>query len=487
MRRESIVGREAEKKALKKILSSKKAEFVAVYGRRRVGKTYLIREYFSHQPCVFFHASGIQGGRLSIQLKEFSKEIGRVFYGKNVQLQAPDQWMDAFQMLTEAIESKQEKKVIIFLDEFPWMAAHKSYLLQALDYYWNRFWVSNASIKLIVCGSAASWVIKNILNSRGGLHNRVTLRLPIAAFSLLETQDFLRSLGIRYNAYQVAQVYMCMGGIPYYLDAMEKGLSPTQNINQLCFQKKGTLLDEFSNLFDSLFAESSMHKILVSLMATKREGVTRLEIERSLGYKGGRLTLKLTELEQAGFIMPFLPQGRSQKGYYYKITDEYVLFYLTWISPFLSLRTLPSLDHQFWIETSQSSSWKAWAGLAFESLCFKHIDQIKKTLKIPSGSYATSMRYVPKNNSKEEGLQIDLLFDRNDGIVHLCEIKYSNKPYVLDKTYAMALRRKVDLYEKISKTEKQVVLSMITTFGVKPGIYKEELIDSEVVLQDLFA
>ncbi|MES2200469.1 MAG: ATP-binding protein [Chlamydiota bacterium] len=488
MRQDKIIGRELEKKALKKAIQSKKAEFIAVYGRRRVGKTYLIREYFSCQSCVFFQITGIQGASVSVQLKEFSREVGRVFYGKNLDLKPASNWMNAFQMLADAIENcGNKKKIVIFFDEFPWMALRKTKLLQALDYYWNRYWVSNPSIKLIVCGSAASWIIKNILNSKGGLHNRVTMRLSIAPFSLFETQAFLQNRGIRYDHYQVIQLYMCIGGVPYYLDMLEKGLSPTQNINQLCFQKKGTLFDEFNNLFISLFTESEIHKSLILFMAKKREGVSRKEIEHSLGYTGGRLTLKLTELEEAGFITSFLPWERSQKGQYYKIIDEYVLFYLTWIAPFISLRTLDKLDSQFWIETSQTSSWKAWAGLAFEALCFKHISQIKKALKIPLGSNAVTWKYIPKSSDKDlEGAQIDLLFDRNDGIITLCEIKYSNRLYSIDKECAKNIKNKIDLYKKVTKTEKQLFFSMITTFGVKEGIYKDELVNSDVVMEDFF-
>ncbi len=488
MKQDTILGRESEKKTLKKVLESKKAEFVAVYGRRRVGKTYLIREYFSLQSCLFFQVTGIKGAALSLQLNEFSREIGRTFYGKNVELKPPSNWMNAFQMLTDAIEQVgRKRKIVIFFDEFPWMALRKTKLLQALDYYWNRFWVSNPFLKVIVCGSAASWIIKNILNSKGGLHNRVTMRLLIAPFSLSETQIFLQNRGIRYDHYQVIQLYMCIGGIPYYLDMLEKGLSPTQNINQMCFQKKGTLFDEFNNLFVSLFTESEVHKSLIVFMSEKREGVSRVEIESNLGFKGGRLTLKLTELEEAGFITSFLPWGHSQKGQYYKIIDEYVLFYLTWIAPFISLRTLDRLDNQFWIETSQTPAWKAWSGLAFEALCFKHIHKIKKALKIPSGSNATTWKYIPKKNDKNlEGAQVDLLFERNDGIITICEIKYSSKIYGIDKEYAKNIKNKIDLYKKITKTEKQLFFSMITTFGVKEGVYKDELVNSEAVMGDFF-
>ncbi len=485
---EKIIGRTHEKEKLQKILYSQKAEFVAVYGRRRVGKTYLIREYYAAQPYIFFQVTGIQKASMQTQLNEFTAEIARTFYGMGVELKPASTWLDAFAQLTHAIENQaKDKKVVLFLDELPWMASHKSKILQALDYYWNRFWVSMPNLKLIVCGSAASWVIRNILNSKGGLHNRVTLRLLIEPFSLAETEAFLKAQHIQYTPYQITQLYMCLGGIPFYLSLLEKGLSVSQNINQLCFTKKGALFDEYPNLFAALFKDAAVHRALIELMSQRRDGISREEIEKKTGYSGGRLSLKLAELEHAGFIGSFIPWGRLQRGRYYKITDEYTLFYLSWIAPHAANRLAGGLDDQFWQETSHTPAWIAWSGYAFENVCFKHADLLKKALNVPTGATATTWRYLPKQrDALDEGAQIDLVFDRNDGVVNLCEIKFSMQEFQIDKACAQNLKHKADVYQKITKTLKQIVLSMVTPFGVKQGIYRDELIHATATLQDLF-
>lgn len=482
-----LIGRRYEQQQLQKAFDSTEAELIAVYGRRRVGKTYLIRNFFENKKCIFFQITGIHQAPLHVQLKEFKKEIARTFFAQNegILLKDPENWMDALGMLTDAINViAGRKKVVIFFDEFPWMSTAKSGLLQAFDYHWNRFWVNNPKIKFVVCGSAASWIIKNIINNKGGLHNRVTLRVHLEPFTLLETKEYLKYKGIHLDNTQILDLYMCIGGIPYYLKFVEKGLSAIQNINQLCFQKKGTLLDEFKNLFSSLFEHSHTHEEIIKIIASKREGISRCEIETITQSKGGRLSVHLKELEEAGFIMAFIPWGR-ERGTYYRIIDEYTLFYLNWISPDIKSRISKEITTQYWNSISQSQSWKSWAGHAFEAVCYKHVSNIRKALNIADGATATTWRHIAKKTD-EEGAQIDLLFDRPDGIVTICEIKYRKEPYIIDKTYAKELKRKEEIYRKITKTDKQIFISMITSCKLKKNMYSEELIKSEVKLDDLF-
>lgn len=484
-----IIGREDERVLFQRILDSNEAEFVAVYGRRRVGKTYLIRKFFEKKRCLFFQTSGVQNGSQEIQLSEFKREIEATFYpnARRGFLGEPNNWMDALSLLTEAINlNKEKQKIILFLDELPWMATHKSGLISALDYYWNRFWVNNSRIKLIVCGSAASWVIENILNNKGGLHNRVTLRVPLEPFTLKEAEMYLKYRGITLNKAQILDLYMCIGGIPHYLKMLEKGLSVVQNINKMCFLKKGTLYDEFNNLFTSLFDHSESHEEIIKVIASKRDGVERSEIEHFVQTKGGHITKYLSELEEAGFITPFLPQGR-ERGIYYKIIDEYTLFYLTWIAPRTKKRLREEGASHYWEIVAQSAAWKSWCGYAFEAVCYKHLPPIRKALKIPDGSAATTWRYFPKKGGAGyEGDQIDLLFDRPDGVVTICEIKYCTEPFVVDKQIAQELQRKVKVYEKVTKTNRQIFVSMITACRLKKNLYESEAIDSEAGLKDLF-
>ncbi|MCX7115664.1 MAG: ATP-binding protein [Gammaproteobacteria bacterium] len=475
-----IIGRSYEQKQLQRILQSKEAEFVAVYGRRRVGKTYLIREFFNTLDCVFFRSSGIHKGTLKKQLEKFNAEIELAFYEgrKGAKLAPFTNWHEAFQALTDAIALfAPQKKIVVFLDEMPWMATPKSGLLEALDYYWNRFWSENKRFKLIICGSAASWIIDNVLHNTGGLHNRVTLRLPLEPFNLCDTKAYLHYKHIHYSDEQILTLYLCMGGIPYYLNFVTKGLSAIQNINAICFTKKGTLYDEFDMLFASLFKKHEIHETIITLLAGKREGVSRADIEAHLQLKGGRLTGRLKELEEAGFIVAF-KSWKKERGTYYKIIDEYTLFYLTWIAPRATTRVSQQIDEQYWDVLSTTPAWRAWSGFAFEAVCFKHIHQIKKALSIPSGTEISSWRDV--------GGQIDLIFDRPDNVVNLCEIKYCSAPFIIDKSYAEKLQTRGQLYCKTTKTKKDVFYSMIVSGGLKTNMYSEALVASVAILKDLF-
>ncbi|MFT3741198.1 MAG: ATP-binding protein [Gammaproteobacteria bacterium] len=484
----TIIGRQYEQKQLQSVFQSDAAEFVAVYGRRRVGKTYLIREFFNKKPCIFFRSSGIHQGSLKKQLEKFKKEIENTFYEgrKGVKLHDFSSWHDAFETLKDAIDLfADNQKVVIFLDEIPWMSTPKSGLLEALDYYWNRYWVEDKRIKLIICGSAASWIIDNILHNTGGLHNRVTLRMPLESFTLAETKAYLSYKNIHYRNEQILTLYMSLGGIPFYLNFVEKGLSAIQNINTICFSKKGTLYDEFELLFASLFKKHEIHEEIIRFIASKREGVARHEIESHFSYKGGRLTSRLKELEEAGFIMTFIP-WKKERGVYYKVIDEYTLFYLTWIAKRTKNRIAKNIDDHYWEVLSAKPAWKAWAGLAFEAICFKHISQIKKALHIPAGSEVSSWRYISSKDDVESGAQIDLVFDRPDHSVTLCEIKYCSAPFAIDKKYANHLQKREKIYCEVTRTNKQVFHSMIVAGGLKKTLYSEEIIASYATLSDLF-
>ena len=484
----TLIGRQHEQKQLEKVFQSDDPAFVAVYGRRRVGKTYLIREFFNKKSCIFMRSSGIHKGSLKRQLDKFRKELEDAFYpGRKSTSFAPfSNWHDAFEALKDAIDLfSREKKVVIFLDEIPWMATPKSGLLEALDYYWNRHWSENKKIKLIICGSAASWIIDNVLHNTGGLHNRVTLRLPIDPFTLAETKAYLNYKHIHFNNTQILTLYMCIGGIPFYLNAVEKGYSAIQNINNICFNKKGTLYDEFDSLFASLFKKHELHEELIMLIASKREGLSRQDIETHFAYKGGRLTKRLKELEEAGFIVAFTP-WKKERGIYYKVIDEYTLFYLSWIAPRAASRISKHIDDHCWDVLSTQPAWKAWAGLSFEAICFKHVHQIKQALHIPSGSEVSSWRHIKSTDNTLSGAQIDLIFDRPDHIVNLCEIKYNQTPFIIDKKYAELMLHREKIYCEVTQTHKQIFHSMIVSGGLKATQYSQEIISSVATLDDLF-
>lgn len=485
----TIIGRHEETQQLEKIYQSTRAEFVAIYGRRRVGKTFLIKTFFERNPCIFFRITGQKNASMAEQLYKFTRQLEAVFFKEELSLKEPKNWDRAFELLTKVIKEKgQDKKIILFLDELPWLATKKSKLIQVLEYYWNQHWEDIVNLKLIVCGSAASWIIDNIVNNKAGLHNRITKSILLEPFTLLETKEYLHSRGVNYLDKQVLEVYMVMGGIPFYLQDIEKGLSVPQNVDRICFHPKGLLFVEFKNLFTSLFNKASIHEKLIHIMAKSRRGIIGQKIVETMRNitSGGSLYKRLEELETAGFVLGFVPYGFNKKNKTYRIIDEYTLFYLTWID--LVKNKLKQIDQSsgYWENKVHSQSWKSWAGHAFEDVCLKHLSIIKKKLQIKSSAIADSWQYIPKKKSKEEGAQIDLLFDRDDDVITVCEIKYHMPTYIFDKEEAHKLQRKIEIFKKVTKTTKQVQLALITINPIKPTFYSEELIVGNVTMYDFF-
>lgn len=484
-----IIGRKIEQALLTDIIHSKKAEFLAVYGRRRVGKTYLIEQFFKSYAGLYFSMTGVHKGTLKQHLTIFSKLFSETFFADiGLQMERPKNWMHAFELLTNALMKFNEPgKIVLFFDELPWLASKKSDFKQALDFYWNTKWSKDNRIILIVCGSAASWIIKNIINDKGGLHNRVTLQLPIYPFSLKETSDYLIYTGNHFNQKQTLEIYMCLGGIPHYLEKIKAHLSASQNIASLCFNRNGQLFNEFDKLFSSLFDRAETYVELIKIIASKRNGIARSELEKKakLSITGGTLSDRLMALEQAGFIRSFIPIGYTEKGIFYKLIDEYCLFYLTWVNPVKKHIEIED-KNEYWSAKYNTPAWYSWSGYAFESVCLKHITQIKKALFIPAGSLSGAWSCKSNKELKAEGAQIDLLFDRDDGVVTLCEMKYTQSSFEIDKKYALELKRKVSVYQSNAKTDKQIFLAMITVDPLLVNQYSEELITGKAILDNLF-
>lgn len=475
-----IIGREFEQQQLTKLYHSKEAEFLVVYGRRRVGKTYLIREFFVQKETIFFHVTGIQEGTLKQQLKKFSEVLSETFFD-GIKLAPSKDWSEAFQSFHQQL-LKAKGKITIFLDEFPWMATRKSNLLSELDYYWNHYWSNMPNIILIVCGSSASWLINKIIYNRGGLHNRITRQIKLLPFSLSETQSFLISRKINLTQSHILSLYMALGGIPYYLKYVEPGLSAEQNIQKIFFESQAPLKDEFDKLFSSLFDNADHYKELVRLIAKKREGLDRTELRKStaLVSTGGRLSEKIKQLIETGFIEEYTPWGKT-KGEYYKLIDEFSLFYLYWIEAEKNKKFTP--DH--WLIQSQLPAYYAWAGYSFEAVCMKHINKIISTLKIKTSSAVGAWRST-STKQDEIGAQIDLLIDRHDNAITLCEIKYTKEPFVITKEYNQKLMNKIITFKNKTGSSKQIFLALISASGIKENKYSSLLIHNVVLLEDLF-
>lgn len=485
---EKIIGRENEQAILEESFNSKKSEFLAIYGRRRIGKTILVRSFFKLKKNSFFlNTTGTLKGSLKNQISNFTDQIAETFY-QGAQLKCGKNWQETFKILYEAIKAiPSNKKIVLFLDEFPWMATKNSKLLQNLDYFWNQHWSNDSRIKLIICGSSASWIIKNILNNKGGLHNRVTRTIHLEPYNLTNTKRFLNYQGITLNHQQMTEIYMALGGVPYYLSYIQKGLSASQNIELLAFNKSSFLMKEFNNLFSALFEDSDIYIAIVREIANHHYGIEQEELFSKIQAlsKGGRGSEKLKALENASFITRFKPHLHSKKGVYYKVIDEYTLFYFNWIEPLKETLLTRNMKKNYWLNIQSTPEWHNWSGYAFEAICYKHIDEISDALNINSAAVANSWKYSPKKNTSEPGAQIDLLFDRRDNAITLCEIKYTAKPFEINKSYATQLDKKIETFKQVTRTSKQIFMALISANGLKKNMYSEK-IDGLVTLNDLF-
>jgi len=484
----NLIARLEECELLKAMLHSDQAEFLALYGRRRIGKTFLIQNFFAKQKCLFFRVTGQKNGSLQEQIRGFTASISQAFY-QGAELNGKDNWFDAFESLRLAIltNSKPDQKIVLFFDEFPWMVGRKSRLLETLEYFWNHYWSNEPLIKLIICGSSAAWIIRKIINQKGGLHNRITRKIQLKPFKLKELKAFLASKGLRLNHKQITEIYMATGGVPYYLASVMKGQTSTQIIDLLAFRQDGLLFNEFDNLFSSLFEDSQAYIDLLRLVSKSRYGLEQSELIKGAQLSsGGTAVKKLNELVQTGFLMKFKPHFHKKRGTYYRLIDEYTHFYLSWIEPIKNTLLNESMDPGYWEHLHGTPAWNAWAGYSFESICYQHLSEIRKALGLNPTAIPDTWRYLPKKEESMTGAQIDLLFDRRDDAINLCEIKFTDKPFVLDKAEAINLKNKMEVFVKKTGTLKQIFLTLISAQGIKPSLYSEEMITQVVTLDDLF-
>jgi uncharacterized protein len=462
----NIIGRKVQIEIFQKAMASDEPEFIAVYGRRRVGKTFLVREFFKDHIC--FELTGMLEGSLPDQLANFTDALQKAM-GVNIPPKRPDSWREAFlqlQFLLDAgSEQKQGARQVIFLDELPWLNTPRSKFLGALQHFWNTYGSKRKDLILVVCGSAASWMIRHVVRSRGGLHNRLTRQIRLLPFTLAETKEYLHSRKMKnLNNYSILQIYMALGGVPYYLSLVEPGYSPAQVIDSLCFSENGPLRNEYDMLYRSLFEESGQHLKVVEFLAKKRSGYLRSEVLDGTGLKsGGTASGIFEELEESGFIGSYIPFGKKAKDALYRLTDEFSIFHLHWIKPLGKQK--PGTDH--WITRQSQPKYKSWAGYSFEGICMKHIFELKTALGIAKVATEESpWRFKPADGSAGPGVQIDLLIDRADGIINLCEIKFHSSEFAIDSGYAKELRKKTDLFRENTGTRKSIFLTLITTFGV---------------------
>ena len=474
-----MIGRKKEINELNRLYNSKKAELVAIYGRRRVGKTFLVDETFEGR-ITFRHAglspAEMKTGALRLQLKNFYNSLLDQGMEKS---KIPDNWLDAFFMLEQFLKCCDTgERQVVFLDELPWLDTPRSGFLTAFEAFWNNWACHRKNLMVIVCGSANSWILDKLINNHGGLYNRVTYEIKLSPFSLAECEEFYVEQGISFTRYDIAQSYMVLGGVPYYMGYVERGKSLAQNIDDIFFSKNAKLSDEYDRLFSSAFTNPKEMKGIVEVLYTKNRGYTRAELLEKLKMTdGGTVSKHLNALIASDYITKYVPFGENKRVEYYKLTDAFCLFYLHFRNKIKS-----SKDH-YWQKSLYAQEIVSWRGLAFEHLCFNHIPQIKKALGI--GGVVSSESAWSKKADDEDGLQIDLLISRNDNVVNMCEIKYYSDDFSVDKDYYRTMLRRSETLSKLVPKKCAVYGTLITTFGLKENEYSG-VFTNVVTLEELF-
>ena len=470
-----LIGREKEIKELRQAYDSDESKFVAVFGRRRIGKTYLVREVF--QDNFAFTYSGMAQASTKEQLQRFYLTLkSQGFKGGSY----PNNWIEAFYMLEQYLEGLSEGKKVVFLDELPWMDGPKSSFMSAFENFWNAWASARKDILLIVCGSATSWMIKKILKNRGGLHNRLNNQIHLQPFNLHECELYAKSINLPLERQEIMEAYMVFGGIPFYWSLLNKSLSLPQNIDTLFFGMTPKLGNEFKELYSSLFKQPEPYLDIITVLAKKKIGMTREEIIANSNLAtNGLLTKYLEDLENCGFIRRYQAIGSKTKNSLYQLIDNFTLFY------FKFMEGRKNTDANYWSKIQMASVFNSWSGLAFERVCLLHSEQIKKALGI-SGVITNEYSWRTAATDEHPGAQIDLLIDRSDKAINLCEIKYSDGPYTIDKKYMENIRNKATLFRQLTKTRKGIALTMITSYGLVKNSYSMNNIHSQITADDLF-
>ena len=471
---DELFGRKAELKQLDEYVNSGRPEFVALYGRRRVGKTFLIDEYFQRQYA--FSAIGVIDGERNEQMSAFMQGLRNIGYkgGK------PKSWMDAFYELSKLLESQliSGSRCVIFIDELPCFDTPKAGFVRAFGHFWNSWASKHKEVMLVVCGSATTWMIENIIDSHGGLHNRITHEMHLQPFTLSETEHMIHSMKIGWDRLAILQMYMAVGGIPYYLSLLQRGESVAQAIDRLFFARNAPLRDEYERLFASLFRKPEPYLEILKVLSSCRQGVTREEIAKAVGtYENGHLSDYLKNLIRCDFVRYYYTRSTKIKKTdgLYQLTDFFVIFYNTFVKNVTT-------DEHFWTNHLLSPTINTWFGLAFERVCMAHIPQIKKALGIDR---IGTEYYSWRSKESANGAQVDLLIERADRIINLCEIKYSAGQYTISKDEDINIRNRQADFVSETNARYAVVPTMISTFGLKANNYSGG-IQSQITMDDLF-
>ena len=477
MIRKPIVGRQSAIATLEEAYASETPTLVSIVGRRRIGKTFLVRQVYRDR--ISFAVTGILNAPLREQLGNFRLALLR-YFGDEAVAKSPTTWLDAFALLGKLLERhlKQDgAKRVVFLDEVPWLASHRSGFLRAFGWFWNS-WAVEHRVVVVICGSAASWMVRKVIRDRGGLHNRITHRIRLDPFTLAETSAFMDARQLVGETYQRVQLYMALGGVPFYLEQLRSGETAIQAVQRLFFDKAAPLAGEFEILFRSLFAESEYHTAIVRALADKQVGYTREDLRKAARINSsGTLTRVLEELQLSGFILRSQPFGKTRKDALYRLMDEYSRFYLKFVEG------APTNGAQF-TDIARTPSFRTWSGLAFENLAIRHARQLTHALNLDNVAVVAST-FIARGTEDAAGVQVDLLFDRSDRAITLVEVKFSDAPFTFTQAHANELRSKRARFVAHTGTRKAVFIALLTTFGVESERYSLGVVDQVVEVEEL--
>jgi len=463
-----LIGRKEEQYQLNAAFNDEYSQFVVVYGRRRVGKTFLVRETFNYDFC-FQHTGMLKERSRDKQLEAFWMSLKE--YGHNCEM--PPDWIHAFDELKNVIRASKKKRKLVFIDEIASMDTGKSGLVPALEQFWNGWCTARKDVVLVVCSSASSWIIKKVFRNKGGLHNRTTSRIHVRPFTLRECEEYISYRKFKWSRYQILNMYMVLGGVAYYWSLLDARFSPAQNIDSLFFAEDAKLSGEYDELYSSLFKNAVPYKMIIEALGKKSKGLTRQDLASMKGMDdSGTLTERLDELERCNFIRKYTVYPNKKKDAIYQLVDNYTLFYFKFIL------NNDKGDTAFWSHSQSLPFARTWSGLAFERVCLQHIDQIKQSLGI-SGVLTSQWAW------RGQSSQIDLIIDRNDNIVNICEMKWALREYQLTSKDHNSLINKVEEFSSLIDKRKSIQVTMITSFGVQHGIYSDDY-QTEVTMDDLF-
>lgn len=476
-----IIGRKSEIRELEEHYLSGRPEFVAVYGRRRVGKTFLIKQALKGR--ITFQHTGVspvdqegEQNRMRTQLESFYYSM--LNHGLEG-FKKPKSWMEAFFQLEQLLMKLDDgSRQVVFLDELPWMDTPRSGFLPAFENFWNGWCSGRDNMMLIVCGSATSWILNNLSRSRGGLYGRLTDEIKLSPFTLKECEEYFTAGQIELSRYDIVQSYMVFGGIPYYISYFRKGLSFEGNTDHILFGRNPRLKDEFIRLFRAIFDNAESCQKIVRLLSTRHKGFTREEIASATGLPlGGGLSDTLTALAESDFVLRYVPYGTPGGVEHYKLIDNFCLFWLKFVEPHL-------MDGEFMTDHLTSDIMRSWRGIAFEEVCWQHVPQMLRTLEI-GGVKSSVSAWAVKSDGNSEGVQIDLLIVRADNVVNLCEMKFSGDSYTIDKDEANRLRQRIEILKSTLSARQTVHLTMVTTYGITYGKHSG-IVQKQITIDDLF-